>query len=74
MGCTGCVRKVVKSIVGMDIALPQIIESRREVCRSCEFAVPCPTNKKRKCLCSKCGCVLQLKTRLRDEKCPEGYW
>lgn len=40
-----------------------------EICLECEFL----TDKILK-RCSKCGCCVNLKTRLETEKCPIGKW
>jgi len=46
------------------------VDKRRAICDSCEF--------KEKLigvnLCSKCGCAIWGKTKLRNQKCPQGKW
>jgi len=73
MACGPC-KKAAKAILKLDQAPKNVIESRRDTCRTCEHAVPCPMMPEKKCLCGVCKCVLTLKTSLKDEKCPEGFW
>jgi hypothetical protein len=43
-------------------------ERRLAICKECEFFQASPLK------CRKCGCFLQLKTRLETEHCPIGKW
>lgn len=45
-----------------------IIASRLEICKTCEF-YRARTNQ-----CRKCGCFMKLKTRLEHARCPIGKW
>ena len=50
----------------MKLARSSTVEDRLAYCASCEnnkFGV-----------CKKCGCVIQGKTRLANQKCPIGLW
>lgn len=44
------------------------IERRLSICRECPFFL------KRTERCSKCGCFMQLKSTLKQAKCPVGNW
>lgn len=44
------------------------IERRLAICKTCEHFVDNPMK------CRKCGCYLNLKTRLETEHCPIGKW
>lgn len=44
----------------------KIAHARAGICSTCDFNV----NKK----CSKCGCILSVKTRSMDSKCPVNKW
>ena len=46
----------------------EIIASRLEICRSCEFF------RVRTEQCRKCGCFMKLKTKLEHSRCPIGKW
>lgn len=46
----------------------ELIESRLEVCNSCEWF------NKRLAKCKKCGCFMKLKSTLQNAKCPVGKW
>ena len=41
-------------------------EQRIEICKKCEFYA--------EWFCKKCGCILPVKTRMQNEKCPLGKW
>lgn len=41
---------------------------RMAICRSCPF-FKLPFNK-----CEKCGCFMDLKTKLENARCPIGKW
>lgn len=43
-------------------------ENRLEICNSCEYLIQL-TNQ-----CTKCGCFMSLKTKLRNAECPIGKW
>lgn len=45
-----------------------IIKSRLEICKTCEFY------RERTNQCRKCGCFMKLKTRLEHARCPIGKW
>lgn len=80
MGCEGCIQKaraagkVVKAVAGISLAREETIEDRGSKCRGCEFALPCKHRPERKCKCGECGCLITLKIRLKNEKCPIGKW
>jgi hypothetical protein len=44
------------------------IDRRLSICRACEFFQPSGMR------CLKCGCFLNLKTRLETEHCPIAKW
>lgn len=44
------------------------IDRRMAICKTCEHFVDNPMK------CRKCGCFLNLKTRLETEHCPIGKW
>jgi hypothetical protein len=48
------------------IASEPIRNARLEICKKCEH------NKLG--VCSKCGCILRLKTQWKSTKCPVGKW
>jgi len=37
-----------------------------------DICIACPTRKNMRC--GNCGCLLEAKTRLPEEECPEGRW
>jgi hypothetical protein len=41
---------------------------RMEICKKCPFFIKITTQ------CSKCGCVMEAKTRLAEASCPVGKW
>ena len=46
----------------------ELHEFRLAICRTCEFFKPKSER------CAKCGCFMQLKTKLEHAKCPVGKW
>ena len=65
----GAVAKEAAAIAaGAPAATDEDIEARMVICRTCEFYIQ---DKER---CSKCGCFMRAKSRLRSAKCPEGKW
>lgn len=87
MSCGGC-SKIVKGAIGLtksalqiDRAEPEVIQSRRDICRECEHATRNPKfiTKESKGLtnfsqCRKCSCFIAPKTTLREQSCPLGKW
>ena len=65
---------IAKAVLHLEQCPSEIIETRRTICRACEFAVPCPFIKTRFCVCSKCRCLLKAKITLKNEECPIGKW
>ena len=47
---------------------PELAYQRYMICMNCPFFLK---GSKR---CKKCGCFMQLKTTLRQAKCPMGHW
>lgn len=81
MGCCGAItvnkkiqnaldalgRVVNAAATGDQVFVNQQVKDRRlEVCKKC------PSFEQGKCL--RCGCFVDLKARLRTERCPEGKW
>ena len=50
------------------VASKEEIERRLSICKACEFFEASPMK------CRKCGCFLNLKTRLETEHCPIAKW
>jgi hypothetical protein len=46
----------------------EIVKSRLEICKSCEYFRPKTET------CRKCGCFMKLKTTLENAKCPIDKW
>ena len=46
----------------------EIVESRLEICRGCDWF------RKNTETCRKCNCFMKLKTLLEKSKCPIGKW
>jgi hypothetical protein len=46
----------------------EVAQSRMNICQSCEYLVK-PVN-----TCSKCGCFMNLKTKLSNVQCPIQKW
>jgi hypothetical protein len=46
----------------------EVAESRMSICLSCPFLFKISKQ------CRKCGCMMNLKTKLPNASCPEGHW
>lgn len=46
----------------------ELIESRLEICNTCEFF------RKRTAKCTRCGCFMKLKSTLKQARCPMHKW
>lgn len=53
---------------GAVFADKETTEKRMNECLNCEFLIPAQSR------CSKCGCFMNMKTRLQTSKCPIGKW
>jgi len=58
---------------------PETVQARWALCRACphfqSHVAPLPGGARvATASCARCGCFLQLKTRLFGERCPEGKW
>ena len=65
---------LAKAVLQIDRAPDRLIVQRREICRDCAHAIPCPGSAVRNCRCRLCNCVLGAKTSLAGETCPAGLW
>ena len=45
-----------------------IVQARWQECLKCEYLIKATGN------CKKCGCFMQLKTKMAGQKCPIGKW
>jgi len=61
------VRSMFQDAFNPNFDADKVSEARLMVCRPCEFF----TKDK---VCSKCGCMMEVKTKLSKEKCPIGKW
>jgi hypothetical protein len=52
----------------------EIIRKRHEICVNCERATGPRHNETKKVKCLECGCLINHKIRLKNEKCPIGKW
>jgi len=46
----------------------EVAAERYEICKKCPFLISATKQ------CSKCGCIMHVKTRLAKAECPEGKW
>jgi len=69
-GLTEAIKENITNAVmnGVLLASEEEKEKRFETCLNCEFLM----HKQSRCL--KCGCYMNLKTRLKASKCPIGKW
>ena len=50
------------------IAEPEVAQHRIEICNSCEFLLEITRN------CKKCGCFVDVKTKISHTSCPVKKW
>jgi hypothetical protein len=50
------------------IATDDIKNNRMQICYSCPELIKLTTQ------CKQCGCLMKLKTKLEESKCPIGKW
>ena len=46
----------------------EAFDKRMAICRACESLAP-ETER-----CARCGCYVQIKARMRSQRCPAGKW
>jgi len=51
-----------------EYASQEVADARYEICNGCEFLTKLTKQ------CTKCGCVMPLKTKLENAVCPIGKW
>ena len=61
-------RTLRASMRGNPMADNQTVAARRQICAACPFFDP-EWNQ-----CNVCSCFVPLKTQLRTEWCPKGFW
>ena len=49
----------------------EVTQERLSVCNACEFSKKIS---KKHSICSSCGCFIQMKIRVADERCPMYKW
>jgi len=49
-------------------ATTKVVQERMLVCTSCPEYIELTSQ------CKKCGCIMQLKTKLKEATCPLGKW
>lgn len=72
------IRVITMNTLNIDVAAPQTISSRENICRWCEFS----TKKKQggfsvltpMSQCNKCACLIHHKIKAKKEACPEKKW
>jgi hypothetical protein len=73
------VKGLSKAAFKIDRLSPDAIQSRRDICRACEFATRNEKFSETKGLtnlsrCQKCKCFIAAKTVISKEKCPLWKW
>ncbi|NBP00403.1 MAG: hypothetical protein EBU90_09820 [Proteobacteria bacterium] len=58
----------IRAVSASLIVSEEVKSERLNICLQCEYLVK-PTNQ-----CTKCGCLMNLKTKLKEVNCPIGKW
>ena len=61
-------RKISERFKNVIIHDEDIVNKRMDLCKGCEFLLK-PTNN-----CRKCGCFMDIKTKIATSRCPIGKW
>lgn len=70
MGIRSTLKGKIDDIIELSrsmVASGEVAEQRLSVCNSCEFLSKART-------CKKCGCLVDAKTRLANQRCPLHKW
>lgn len=51
-----------------------LASKRLKICMNCEYRVDIPVRHINQHVCAQCGCVLESKTTIADEKCEMNKW
>jgi hypothetical protein len=62
----------VEKLTGKEVLKYARTDERIKICRTCEFNDWRNNNKR--LWCGECGCFVPAKARVKDEKCPKGFW
>lgn len=69
-----CIRKMVNILVGTFRNIFKVKtkyeDERREICKDCQFKETFAGIE----YCGKCGCVIESKIKVKQEKCVIGKW
>ena len=75
MSCRKMVKKLINIIKGWYFSLfnknEQLANKRISICKKCEYCVHIESLGD---ICDRCGCILDAKTRVEDEKCELNKW
>ena len=74
MGCNcnkGIVKQTIEKIIGETFVEKNVQDNRLAICSRCIFYELTVLNMKQ---CRKCGCFLEAKTQILEQKCPVGKW
>lgn len=75
MSCRKMVKKLINIIKGWYFSLfnknEQLANKRISICKKCEY---CMHIENLGDICDECGCILDAKTRVEDEKCELNKW
>jgi hypothetical protein len=76
MSCGGCGKKLLDGAIGLgkvilrkDLAAAAVTLRRREICAACESNTT-PGKMTLLSRCGQCSCLLEAKTQLKSEVCP----
>jgi hypothetical protein len=63
-------RGFTRAFLRIRLAMPAVIEERRQICNSCDRLKKYPWGNH----CQECSCWIERKTSLADERCPLDKW
>lgn len=85
MSCSSCnknvfnkatnIAKGITNVVIKDPAIEHLAKTRLEVCAGCKFLTELvKVGNKSVFQCNLCKCLVELKTRVKEENCPDNKW
>lgn len=71
MGCCGKIKNIVKGNVAYVVGIKyEFTDGRVRICQKCDFNYWVG----RTLWCRICKCFVPAKARVKEEKCPKGFW
>jgi len=76
MACNGCgpAMEAVKAILSINRTPLDEEAHRTSICDSCDYAIMSRRKPWQAATCSVCRCIVRLKVRRKNQRCPKEFW